>query len=210
MEQVLDVYQAQYDEKHPLIGMDEGVKEVTADAVPALPLAPGRPRREDDHYERQGVQALFCFFNPIRGWRRVSCRDSRTRLDWALEVRQLLEVDYPDAEWVTLLCDNLNTHHIASLYLAFDPATAHRLAARLRIVYTPRSGSWLNVTEMELSVLSRQCVGRRFASADEMKSAIAQWQAARNRAGAGANWRFTTADARIKLRSLYPVPDKNE
>jgi hypothetical protein len=111
---------------------------------------------------------------------------------------------------VTLVCDNLSTHHIASLCAAFDPATAHRLARRLKIVHPPRSGSWLTVTEMGLSVLSRQCRGRRLATADEMKAAIAQWQAARNQAGAGADWRFTTADARIKLRSRYPVPDKNE
>lgn len=210
MEEVLDTYHAGYDGRHPLIGMDEAAKEVRADVEPALPLRPGQPRREDHHYARQGVQAVFCFFDPIRGWRRVTSRDSRTRVDWAHEVRRLLEEDYPDAEVVTLVCDNLNTHHLGSLYAAFDAATAHRLARRLRLVHTPRNGSWLNVAEMELSVLTRQCLDRRFGSADEMRAAMAAWQEARNRSGAGARWRMTTADARIKLRGLYPVADKNE
>jgi hypothetical protein len=212
MEQVLDTYHGEYDATHPLICMDEAAKEVQADVDPALPMAPGRPRREDHHYRRQGVRAIFCFFDPLAGWRRVTARDSRTRVDWAEEVRHLLEVDYPDAEVVTLVCDNLNTHHIASLYAAFDPATAHRLARRLRIVHTPRNGSWLNVAEIELSALTRQCIGRRFADADEMAAAMAAWQAKRNEDGRGADWRFTATDARVKLRRLYPVatPDKNE
>ena len=209
MEQVLDAYHGEYDETHPLIAMDEAAKEVHADVEPALPVAPGRTRREDHHYRREGVQAVFCFFDPIRGWRRVSCRDSRTRVDWACEVRRLLEEDYPRAEVVTVVCDNLNTHHIGSLYAAFDAAAAHRLARRLRLVHTPRNGSWLNVAEMELSVLTRQCIGRRFGSIAAMVDAIGQWQEQRNRAGVGADWRLTTADARIKLRGLYPVPDIN-
>ena len=210
MEEVLDTYHAAYDATHPLICMDEAAKTIHADVEPALPLAPGRPRREDHHYERQGVQAIFCFFNPLRGWRRVSARDSRTRWDWAEEVRRLLDEDYPDAAVVTLVCDNLNTHHVGSLYAAFDAATAHRLARRLRLVYTPRNGSWLNVAEVELSVLTRQCIGRRFADAAELAGAMAAWERTRNAAGVGADWRFTTADARIKLRGLYPnpMPDK--
>lgn len=207
MEEVLDIYQTEHDEAHPLICMDEAAKEVRAHVEPALPMTPGSPRREDHHYERKGVQAIFCFFDPIRGWRRVGARDHRTRLDWAAEVRQLLEVDYPKAESVTLVCDNLNTHHIASLYEAFDAATAHRLARRLRLVHTPRNGSWLNIAEMELSVLTRQCIGRRFENVKAMKQAMAEWETKRNASKAGANWQFTTADARIKLRSLYPKPD---
>lgn len=210
MEQVLDTYHAQYDAEHVLIAMDEAAKEVQSDVEAALPMAPGRPRRQDHHYGRRGVQAIFCFFDPIRGWRRMSSRDSRTRVDWASEVRRLLEEDYPDAKVVTMVCDNLNTHHIASLYQAFDATTAHRLSRRLRLVHTPRNGSWLNVAEMELSVLSRQCIGRRFESAEAMADAMTQWQDQRNRASAGANWRLTTAEARIKLRGLYPVPDKYE
>ena len=137
-------------------------------------------------------------------------RSSRTRLDWALEVRQLLEVDYPKAEKVTVVCDNLNTHDMASLYFAFDPETARRLCRRLRLVFTPKNGSWLNMAEMELSLLSRQCLGnRRFATAAAMDDAVAAWQRDRNERRRGTNWQFTTADARIKLKSLYPIPDIN-
>lgn len=204
MKQVLDAYHARYDDTHPLICMDEAAKEVHADVDPALPMAPGRRRREDHHYRRAGVRAIFCFVDPIRGWRRVTSRASRTRVDWAEEVRHLLDEAYPRAEVVTLVCDNLNTHHLASLYQAFDPVTAHRLARRLRLVYTPRNGSRLNIAEGELSALTRQCIGRRFDTADEMAGAMAAWEAERNRAGVGVDWRFTTADARIKLRRLYP------
>jgi len=187
--------------------MDEAAKQIVSDVEPALPMSPGRPRREDHHYERQGVRAVFLFFDPLRGWRRVRSREGRTRWDWAEEVRALLEEDYPTAKRVTLVCDNLNTHDIASLYLAFDAPTAHRLVRRLRIEHTPRNGSWLNMAEMELSVLTRQCIGRRFQSAEQMDTAINAWQVQRNHRGAGAQWRFTTADARIKLKRLYPTPD---
>lgn len=188
--------------------MDEASRQVLADLTPPLPMKPGTPRRVDDKYEREEVRSLLMFYNPLAGWRRVGCRASRTRLDWAEEVRRLLEADYPEAELVTLVCDNLNTHDLASLYFAFDAATAHRLARRLRLVYTPKNGSWLNMAEMELSLLSRQCLGsRRFATVDAMDSAVAAWQQNRNDRRCGTNWRFTTADARIRLKSLYPVPD---
>lgn len=188
--------------------MDEASKQVLSDVEPAWPMSPGHPRREDYHYARQDVRAVFMFFDPLRGWRRVSNRESRTRRDWAHEVQQLLDVDYPHAELVTLVCDNLNTHDIASLYVTFAAETAHRLTRRLRIVHTPRNGSWLNMAEMELSILGRQCINRRFESSEAMSEAIAAWQTARNEQALGANWRFTTADARIKLKSLYPLPDK--
>ena len=188
--------------------MDEAAKQVVSDVEPALPMTSGQPRREDHHYQRQGVQAVFAFVDPLKGWRRVTHRDSRTRRDWAEEVQQLLDVDDPHAERMTLVCDNLNTHDIASLDARFDAATAHRLARRLRIVHTPRNGSWLNMAEIELSVLTRQCLGRRFDSVAEMGEAIAAWQNRRNAARCGTHWRFTTADARIKLRSLYPAPDE--
>jgi hypothetical protein len=141
MEKLLDVYAEPFDAARPLICMDEASKQVVADVEPALPMTPGHPRREDHHYRREGVRALFLFVDPLRGWRRVASRARRTRIDWAEEVRTLLEVDYPEAETVTLVCDNLNTHDIASLYEAFDAATAHRLARRLRLVHTPRNGS---------------------------------------------------------------------
>lgn len=206
MERILDVYHESFDDEYPLICMDEASKQVVADVESALPMAPGRPRREDHHYERKGVRSLFLFTDPIRGWRRVAPRDARTRLEWAEEVRRLLDEDYPDAKRVTLVCDNLNTHDVASLYFAFDAATAHRLARRLRIEYTPRNGSWLNVAEIELSLLVRQCIGRRFDSAEEMDAAIAAWQRSRNAEAHPTNWRFTTEDARTKLAGLYPAP----
>jgi len=207
MEKLLDVYCEEFDERHPLICMDESAKQVVSDVDPALPMSPGQPRREDHHYERQGVRALFLFFDPIRGWRRVSSRASRTRSDWAHEIRHLLDEDYPRAESVTLVCDNLNTHHIASLYATFDAPTAHRLARKLRMEHTPRHGSWLNMAEMELSILARQCIGRRFDSAGQMDQEIDAWQTERNHNRCTAQWRFRTTDARIKLRSLYPTHD---
>ncbi len=210
LEKILDVYCEGYDEQHPLVCMDEAAKQITRDAVTPLPLAPGRVRREDHHYEREGVRAVFIFFDPLRGWRRTSSRESRTRWDWAEEVRRLLEEDYPEAEKMTLVCDNLNTHDIASLYAAFPAEQAHRLARRLRIEHTPCNGSWLNMAEMELSVLSRECLDRRFASAQAMEEELAAWDKTRNAEECGATWRFTTADARIKLRRLYPQHDTLE
>ncbi len=208
MENVLDVYQEPYDARHPLIGMDEASRQILSDLFEPLPMKPGQPKRVDDKYERHGVRALFRFYNPVDGWRRVGCRESRTRQDWAEEVRRLLDEDYPEAETVTRVCDNLNTHDYASLYHAFDAETAGRLRRRLRLVFTPKNGSWLNVAEMELSILSRQCLGqRRFATAQELDTAIAAWESNRNTLRRGTNWRFTTADARIKLKSLYPKPD---
>lgn len=208
MEEVLDVYQETFDDQHPLICMDEASRQVLADVTPALPMKPGAPHRIDDKYERQEVRSLFMFYNPIAGWRRVGCRESRTRMDFAHEVRHLLDVDYPQAVLITLVCDNLNTHDPASLYFAFEADTAHRLARRLRVIYTPKNGSWLNMAEMEIGLLSRQCLGhRRFATAANMDAAIAAWQHERNQLRRGTNWRFTTADARIKLQSLYPKPD---
>lgn len=208
MEEVLDVYQRSYGPTHPLICMDEAARQLLSDVFDPLPLRPGQPKRVDDKYDRHGTCSLFLFYDPLGGWRRVGCRDSRTAVDWAEEMRHLLEVDYPEAELVTVVCDNLNTHHVASLYKAFDAGTAGRLRRRLNVVHTPVNGSWLNVAEMELSVLSRQCLGaRRFATKAEMERQLAAWTASRNAAKAGTRWPFTTADARIKLRALYPIPD---
>lgn len=208
MEALLDVYKADYDALHPLICMDEASRQILSDRVAPLPMRPGTPKRIDDKYERHGVRALLMFYNPIDGWRRVGCRDSRTRIDWAEEIKRLLDEDYPDAETVTLVCDNLNTHDFASLYHTFDAETAGRLRRRVRLVFTPKNGSWLNMAEMELSILSRQCLGsRRFATVQELDSAVASWESTRNQRRYGTNWRFTTHDARIKLKSLYPLPD---
>lgn len=208
MEEVLDVYQAPYDDRHPLICMDEASRQMLSDRSEPLPMKPGTPKRIDDKYERHGVRSLLLFYNPIDGWRRIGCRESRTRLDWAEEVKRLLDVDYPEAEIVTLVSDNLNTHDIASLYHAFDAETASRLRRRLRLVFTPKNGSWLNMAEMELSILSRQCLAaRRFATSAELDAEVQAWETDRNARQCGTNWRFTTADARVKLKSLYPKPD---
>jgi hypothetical protein len=204
MEGVLDLYAATHSEEEPLICMDEASKQLLRDDHPSEPVAPGRPAREDYHYERRGVQSIFMFFNPLRGWRRVSCRDSRTRVDWAEEIHRLLDEDYPHAKKVKLVCDNLNTHDIASLYEAFPAEEAHRLRQRLEIHYTPRSGSWLNVAEIELGVLSRQCLDRRIESAPQLTAELAAWQEQRNAEGGTVQWRFTTSDARVRLRHLYP------
>ena len=204
MEDVLDLYAAVHTPEEPLICMDEASKQLLSGLNEPIPMAPGRPAKEDYHYERHGVAAIFLFFDPIRGWRRTSCRESRTRVDWAEEVRRLLDEDYPHARKVKLVCDNLNTHSIASLYEAFPAEEAHRLARRLEIHHTPRNGSWLNVAEIELSVLSRQCLDRRIGSASELQSECTAWEAPRNADGSRVVWRFTTEDARIKLRHLYP------
>jgi len=204
MEEVLDLYVAPHTPEEPLICMDEASKQLLSSLQPNQPSAPGRPEREDYHYERHGVQALFMFFDPVRGWRRTSCRDSRTRLDWAEEVRRLLDEDYPQARRIKLVCDNLNTHDLASLYEAFPPEEARRLARRLDIHHTPRNGSWLNVAEIELSVLTRQCLDRRIARADELQAQVAAWMAQRNAERCRVHWRFTTEDARTKLKHLYP------
>lgn len=204
MEDVLDVYAGQHTAEEPLICMDEASKQLLIDLGEPTDVGPGKPARESDRYERNGVQAIFLFFDPIAGARRVSCRESRTRADWAEEVRRLLDEDYPTATKVKLVCDNLNTHTIASLYQAFPAAEAHRLARRLEIHYTPRNGSWLNVAEIELSVLARQCLDRRIGTAEELAAECAAWQARRNAEGGRVIWRFTTADARVKLRHLYP------
>jgi hypothetical protein len=204
MEEILDVYARPYSETHPLITMDEAALQLLAEVHPPQPMQPGAVTKEDHHYDRRGVRALFMFFDPLRGWRRVSSREHRTRVDWAEEIQHLLEVDYPQAETVTLVCDNLNTHSIASLYEAFEPEQAHRLARRLEIHHTPRNGSWLNVAEIELSILSRQCLKRRIPDDHTLTRELAAWQQECNDEAGKVIWRFTTDQARIKLRHLYP------
>jgi hypothetical protein len=206
MEGVLDLDVAPPDDDGPTIAMDEAPKQPTAGEYEPIGPRPGHPAKGDYHYQRRGVRALFLSFDPARGWRRVSGRDSRTRADWADEVRRLLEEDDPRAREVKLVCDNLDTHHVASLYAAFPAEVARRLARRLEIHYTPRNGSRLNVAEIELSVLARQCLGRRLGWTAELDSECAAWESARNAEAARVIWRFTTADARIKLRHLYRTP----
>jgi hypothetical protein len=204
MEDVLDVYASTHTSEEPLICMDEASKQLVEDEHPPLPMQPGQPVREDYHYERKDVAALFMFFNPIQGWRRVSVSESRTRYDWAEQIRQLLEQDYPNARKIKLICDNLNTHHIASLYHAFPADKAHQLARRLEIHYTPRNGSWLNMAEIELSILAKQCLDRRIGSFAHLTREVTQWNIDRNATRSVVHWRFTAKDARIKLHRLYP------
>lgn len=204
MEDVLELYAGDHPDDEPLVCMDEASKQLLADVTAPIPPASGRPAREDYEYARHGTQAIFCFFDPIRGWRRMAVGDSRTAVDWAEQVRILLEVDYPKAKKVKLVCDNLNTHTPAALYEAFPAAQALARAKRLEIHYTPVHGSWLNVAEIELSALAKQCLDRRIGSAEELKREVAGWEKDRNADQSGVEWRFTTADARVKLRHLYP------
>jgi DDE superfamily endonuclease len=204
MEDVLDLYASDHPADEPLVCMDEASKQLLRDVTPPIPMAEGRPRREDYHYERRGTQSIFCFFDPNRGWRRMAVRESRTAVDWAEQVRILLEEDYPRARKVTLVCDNLNTHTTAALYEAFPAELARALAKRLDLRHTPVHGSWLNVAEIELSVLAKQCLDRRIGSAEELRSEVAAWEKERNTEKGKVVWRFTTDDARVKLRHLYP------
>src|SRR5512132_611453 len=194
-----------YDPRRPQVCLDETSRQLLAEVTPPRPVAPGQPAREDYDYQRHGVCNVFLVCEPLRGWRHVTVSARRTRIDWAHCVKDLLDVCYPDAEQVVLVQDNLNTHTPASLYAAFEPAEAKRLADRLELHSTPKHGSWLNMAEIELSVLSEQCLDRRLADRATLEREVAAWQAARNRAGRGVDWRFTTEDARIKLKHLYPA-----
>jgi hypothetical protein len=207
MEDVLDVYHRPYDPRRPQVCLDETSRQLLGDVAAPLPPAPGRPAREDYEYTREGVCNLFMLTEPLRGWRHVVVSDRRTRTDVAHCIRELVDVHYPDAERIVLVLDNLNTHSPASLYAAFPPAEAKRLADKLEIHYTPKHGSWLNMAEIELSVLARQCLGRRLPDRDTLAREVAAWQADRNAAIKTIKWRFTTTDARIKLRHLYPSFD---
>ena len=204
MEQVLGVYERPEDPKRPVVAMDERPIQLVKDMRLPIPTKPGRPTRIDDEYKRVGVATAFLFTNPLEAWRRVSIRERRTSIDWAEEVKHLLDEVYPEAERVTLVCDNLNTHKIASLYKAFPAEDALRLASRLELVHTPKHGSWLNIAEIELSVFSRQCLNRRISDLETLRSETQAWQKHRNETAGPVDWRFTAEDARIKLKRLYP------
>jgi hypothetical protein len=204
MEDVLDVYARPHDPTAPVVCMDEKPYQLLAHARDPIPAAPGRDRREDSEYVRHGTCSIFVWVEPLAGRRRVVARRQRTRVDWAEEVDHLLTVDYPDAEKVVLVMDNLNTHTLGSLYEAFEPAKARALAQRLEIHHTPKHGSWLNIAEIELSALTRQCLDRRIDDLDTLNTELAAWQAATNADQRQVNWHFTTGDARTRLRHLYP------
>ena len=204
MEDVLEVYHREYQDNEVLVCLDETSKQLVQETRTPLPPRPGAAMAYDHEYQRNGVSNLFMLFAPLEGWRRVEVTDRRTRTDWAEVVRRLVDEDYPDKERIVLVMDNLNTHHPASLYAAFEPAEALRIAQRLEIHYTPKHGSWLNIAEIELGVLARQCLDRRIPSQEDLAWETGAWQGQRNRAAIRADWRFTTEDARIKLKSLYP------
>ena len=203
MEDVLEVYHRVYDPARPLVCLDEASKQLLAETRKAIAVEPGKPKRLDAEYRRCGTVSVFMLNAPLEGKRHVRVRERRTRRDFAEVVRELCDELYADAETLVLVMDNLNTHSMASLYEAFEPAEARRLAEKLEIHYTPKHGSWLNMAEIELSILSRQCMTDYFESLNQLATAIAEWERSRNEQRTGIDWRFTTADARVKLRKLY-------
>lgn len=205
MEDVLSVYKREFTPDMPLVCMDETSKQLTKETRCPRPAIPGRPARYDYEYERNGVCNVFMFFEPLAGKRYVSVTDRRTKADWAKQIKQLLEVKYPQAQQITLVMDNLNTHTGASLYEIFEPQEARHLLDRLEFHYTPKHGSWLNMAEIELGVLSRQCLNRRIPDKTALTTEVAAWEKRRNAAKATVDWRFTADDARIKLKHLYPI-----
>ena len=201
---MLEVCHRPCDERRPLVTLDEASKQLVGEVALPLPPLPGQPGRFDDEYVRNGTANLFMTSEPLLGWRAVQVTQRRTARDYAEGLRWLAEDVHPDAEVIVLVQDNLNTHTLASLYEAFEPERARRIAERFEVHYTPKHGGWLNVAEIELSVLSRQCLDRRIGSLAELEREVAAWEEARNEQGAKVRWRFTTEQARIKLHRLYP------
>ncbi len=204
MEDVLEVYSRPYDPSRPQVCIDEKSKQLLDDVREPLPCAPGRTARADYHYERKGVANLFIASEPLAGRRHISVTDRRTKVDFAHFVREIVDVHYPEAEKIVVVMDNLNTHNPSSLYEAFEPEEARRLTERLEIHYTPKHGSWLNMAEIELSVLARQRLDRRIPDKDALRLETIAWEEERNAMESAIDWRLTTADARIKLKHLYP------
>jgi len=204
MEDVLEVYQRPYDAKRPVVCMDEASKELHSTPRSQTMAKPSTVKRQDYEYQREGTRNLFLRVEPLTGNVGVNVTERRTSVDFAHELRDLVDVDYPDADQVVLVTDNLNTHSTACLYEAFEPEEAQRIVKRIEWHYTPEHASWLNMAEIELSVLSRQCLQRRIANEETLISEVAAWERARNSEPVKINWQFTAADARIKLRYLYP------
>lgn len=204
MEDVLDVYKRPYDTNRPLVCFDELPKQLVSETRSPIAARPGKVARYDYEYRRNGVANVFMMYEPLAGKRHVTVTDRRTKEDFAECMRQLVDERYPKAEGIVLVMDNLNTHHKASLYEAFEPREAKRIADKLEIHYTPKHGSWLNMAEIEISVMGRQCLSERMESVNRLTRETTSWTRDRNAAGAKVDWRFTTADARIKLKKLYP------
>lgn len=205
MEDVLEVYHTPYDASRPTVCVDEGGKQLIGDVREPLPVRPGSPAKQDSEYVREGMANLFMAFEPLAGWRHVEVTERKTSGDFARFLRVLSDEHFPEAERIVLVCDNLNTHGPASLYEAFEPAEARRLARRFEWHYTPKHGSWLNMAEIELSVVARQCLDRRIPDLDTLSREVAAWEQKRNQALVKVDWQFTTADARVKLKKLYPT-----
>ena len=205
MEDILDIYHKPYDKDLPVVCMDEKPYQLLGEVRKPLPMKPRSTKHIDNEYERNGTCSIFMFIEPLGGWRYVHARERRTKIDWAYEIKQLLTVYYPDAPRVFLIVDNLNTHTISSLYEAFPASEARELAKRLAIHYTPKHGSWLNIAEIELSFLSRQCLDRRIDILSVLNDDLSVWSQTRNASQKGVDWQFTTDDARIKLKRLYPI-----
>ena len=205
MEDVLDVYTRAHNPSRPLVCLDETSKQLVAETRTPEPMQPGQPARHDYEYKRNGTANLFMLFAPLEGWRHVEVTERRTAIDYAKILRDLSDIHFPTAEKIVLVQDNLNTHAPASLYEAFEPAEARRIIERFEWHYTPKHGSWLNLAESELAVLARQCLDRRIPDAATLASEVAAWRTRRNTHNTKANWHFTSADARVKLKSLYPA-----
>ena len=205
MEDVLDTYARPYDPSRPVVCIDEGGKQLIGDVRPPLPVRPGSPAKQDSEYQRGGMANLFMAFEPLAGRRQVAVTERKTSVDFAHFLRRIADEWYAGVTRIVLVCDNLNTHTPAALYEAFAPAEARRLAERFEWHYTPKHGSWLNMAEMELSVLARQCLDRRIPDLATLQREVACWQEERNAAVVRVDWQFTTADARVKLKKLYPT-----
>jgi len=208
MEDVLEVYKRPYDPKRPVVCLDETSKQLIGEVRTPVPAAPGQVAHYDSEYVRKGVANLFMMFEPLAGQRDVEVTERRTQKDYAERLRQLSDETYPDAEVIVLVQDNLNTHSPASLYEAFPPAEAQRLTARFEWHYTPKHGSWLDIAEIELGILSRQCLSQRIDSMADLRRQVEAWEKSRDEARVKVNWQFTTEDARIKLKKLYPSFDE--
>jgi hypothetical protein len=208
MEDVLSVYTRPYDPRYPQICMDESAKQLLQDKRESLPGQPGHPERVDYTFEAAGMCKIFLACEPLKGQRQVKVTERRTSQDWAYFIRELVDGHYPTAEKLVLVMDNLNTHTPSSLYSTFAPAEAHRLLQKLELHYTPVHGSWLNMAEIELSALARQCLSRRIGTREVLDQEVQAWQERRNGDTITVNWRFTTTDARIKLKRLYPSLEK--
>ena len=205
MEDILEVYQRPYDRQRPLVCLDESSKQLIAETRVPIAAKPGQPGRHDYEYRRNGTANLFMMFAPLEGWRHVKVTDRHTAVDYAQVLKELSDTHFPGSAKIVLVQDNLNTHKPASLYEAFPPTEARRLVERFEWHYTPKHGSWLDMAESELGVLSSQCLDRRIPDQQVLKVEVEAWEADRNRKHAKANWQFTTADARVKLRRLYPA-----